>query len=118
MTAPIPLIAGNWKMNGLVGSLDEARAVGAAVGKGGARVAICPPATLIGPMSQALAGSAVLVGAQDCHWEVSGAFPGDLAAEMLAEAGARLVILGHSERRAAYGETDGRVGAKVRAAVR
>jgi triosephosphate isomerase len=118
MTAPTPLIAGNWKMNGLLGSLDEARAVAAGVGKVGARVAICPPATLIGPMSQALAGSAVQVGAQDCHWETSGAFTGDLAAEMLAEAGARLVILGHSERRAAYAESDERVAAKVRAAVR
>jgi triosephosphate isomerase len=117
MTVPTPLIAGNWKMNGLIGSLDEARAVAAAVG-GGPRVAICPPATLIGPMSEALAGSAVLVGAQDCHWEPSGAFTGDLAAEMLAEAGARLVILGHSERRAGYGESDERVAAKVRAAVR
>jgi triosephosphate isomerase len=117
MTVPTPLIAGNWKMNGLIGSLDEARAVAAAVGRG-PRVAICPPATLIGPMSQALTGSAVLIGAQDCHWEVSGAFTGDLSAEMLAEAGARLVILGHSERRAAYGETDDQVAAKVRAAVR
>jgi triosephosphate isomerase len=118
MTVPTPLIAGNWKMNGLIGSLDEARAVAAGVGTQKARVAICPPATLIGPMSQAIAGSAVLVGGQDCHWEVSGAFTGDLAAQMLAEAGARLVILGHSERRAAYGETDERVASKVRAAVR
>jgi triosephosphate isomerase len=117
MTVPTPLIAGNWKMNGLIGSLDEARAVAAAVGRG-PRVAICPPATLIGPMSQALTGSAVQVGAQDCHWEVSGAFTGDLSAEMLAEAGACLVILGHSERRSAYGESDERVAAKVRAAVR
>jgi triosephosphate isomerase len=118
MTVPTPLIAGNWKMNGLIGSLDEARAIAAGVGKGAARVAICPPATLIGPMSQALTGSAVLVGAQDCHWEAAGAFTGDLSAQMLAEAGACLVILGHSERRAAYGETDERVAAKVRAAVR
>jgi triosephosphate isomerase len=117
MTVPTPLIAGNWKMNGLIGSLDEARTVAAAIGRG-PRVAICPPATLIGPMSQALTGSAVLVGAQDCHWETSGAFTGDLSAQMLAEAGARLVILGHSERRAGYGETDERVAAKVRATVR
>jgi triosephosphate isomerase len=118
MTVPRPLIAGNWKMNGLIASLDEARAVAAGVGATTARVALCPPATLIGPMSQALAGSAVLVGAQDCHWEAAGAFTGDIAAEMLAEAGARLVILGHSERRAGYGETDKLVAAKVRAALR
>ena len=118
MTVPTPLIAGNWKMNGLVGSLDEARAVAAGIGKGAARVAICPPATLIAPMSAALAGSAVLVGGQDCRPEPSGAFTGDISAQMLAEAGARLVILGHSERRAGYGESDQLVAAKVRAALR
>jgi triosephosphate isomerase len=69
-------------------------------------------------MSDALAGSAVLVGAQDCHWEVSGAYTGDVSAPMLAEAGARLVILGHSERRAGYGESDELVARKVVAAVR
>jgi triosephosphate isomerase len=123
MTIPRPLIAGNWKMNGMAASLSEARAVAAGVGAagvgaGGARVAICPPATLIGAMREALAGSSVLVGAQDCHPEASGAFTGDLSAEMLAEAGARLVILGHSERRATYGETDALVAAKVHAALR
>ena len=118
MTAPTPLIAGNWKMNGALASLDEARAVAAGLGAGRARVAICPPATLIGPMGQALAGSAVLVGAQDCHSQAFGAFTGDIAAEMLAEAGASLVILGHSERRAGHGETDEQVAAKVRAALR
>ncbi len=118
MTAPTPLIAGNWKMNGLAASLDEARATAAGIGQSRARVAICPPATLIRPMRGALAGSAVLVGAQDCHPQASGAFTGDLSAEMLAEAGARLVILGHSERRAGYGETDALVAAKVHAALR
>ena len=118
MTAPTPLIAGNWKMNGTVSSLGEARAVAAGLGGAPAAVAICPPATLIGPMSEALAGSAVLVGAQDCHCDASGAFTGDLSAEMLADAGASLVILGHSERRAGYGETDADVAAKVLAALR
>ena len=118
MTAPTPLIAGNWKMNGTAASLPEARAVAARVDGRRARVAICPPATLIQRMSEALAGSAVLVGGQDCHREASGAFTGDVSAEMLADAGATLVILGHSERRAGYGETDELVAAKVRAAVR
>ena len=118
MTAPTPLIAGNWKMNGTAASLPEARAVAARVDGRRARVAICPPATLIQRTSEALAGSAVLVGGQDCHREASGAFTGDVSAEMLADAGATLVILGHSERRAGYGETDELVAAKVRAAVR
>ena len=113
-----PLIAGNWKMNGLATSFDEARAVAAGLGGGGPRVAICPPATLIRAMSEALAGSPVLTGGQDCRAEISGAFTGDISAEMLADAGARLVILGHSERRAGHGETDGLVADKVRAALR
>jgi triosephosphate isomerase len=118
MTAPTPLIAGNWKMNGLAGALGEAVAVAAGIGATTARVAICPPATLISRLSQALAGSKVEVGGQDCRSEPSGAFTGDVAAEMLVEAGASLVILGHSERRAGYGETDALVAAKVQAAMR
>jgi triosephosphate isomerase len=81
-------------------------------------VAICPPATLIAAVREAVRGSAVLVGAQDCHWEASGAFTGDVSAGMLAEAGAKLVILGHSERRAGHGETDELVARKVVAALR
>jgi triosephosphate isomerase len=118
MTAPTPLRAGNWKMNGLAGALGEAVAVAAGIGATTARVAICPPATLISRLSQALAGSKVEVGGQDCRSEPSGAFTGDVAAEMLVEAGASLVILGHSERRAGYGETDALVAAKVQAAMR
>lgn len=118
MTAPTPLIAGNWKMNGLAAALGEARAVAAGLGATSARVALCPPATLVERMSAALAGTPVLVGGQDCRAEESGAFTGDISAEMLADAGARLVILGHSERRAGYGETDALVAAKVRAALR
>jgi triosephosphate isomerase len=118
MTAPIPLIAGNWKMNGLEASLAQARATAAGLGTTRARVAICPPATLVSRLAQALAGSSVLTGGQDCRAEVSGAYTGDIAAEMLADAGASLVILGHSERRAGYGETDAVVAAKVLAALR
>src|SRR5258705_4436217 len=102
MTAPTPLIAGNWKMNGLASSLDEARAVAAGAAGAKGRVAICPPSPLIWRLSQALAGSKVEVGAQDCRCEAIGAFTGDVSAEMLADAGATLVILGHSERRAGY----------------
>jgi triosephosphate isomerase (TIM) len=118
MTAPTPLIAGNWKMNGTSASLAEARAVAEGVGECPARVAICPPSILIHRMAQALAGSKVLVGGQDAHWDDCGAFTGDISAEMLADAGARLVILGHSERRSGYRETDEIVANKVRAALR
>ena len=118
MTAPTPLIAGNWKMNGLAASLDEAKAVAAGISRIAGRVALCPPATLVERMSRALAGSAVLVGGQDCSPEAAGAFTGDISAQMLADAGASLVIVGHSERRAGHGETDEIVAAKARAAVR
>ena len=118
MTRPVPLIAGNWKMNGDAASLAEAKAVAAGLGATSARVAICPPATLVSRAAAALKGAAVAVGGQDCRAEASGAFTGDIAAEMLADAGATLVILGHSERRAGYGETDALVAAKVGAALR
>ncbi len=120
MTASRPLIAGNWKMNGLELALDEARTVAAAVDAHppAARVAICPPATLVHRMAQALGGACIEVGGQDCRAEASGAFTGDIAAEMLADAGAGLVILGHSERRAGYGESDALVAAKAQAALR
>ncbi|WP_374659355.1 triose-phosphate isomerase [Phenylobacterium sp.] len=118
MTSPTPLIAGNWKMNGVAASLAEAQAVAAGLGQAKARVAICPPATLVERAASAMEGGPVLVGGQDCRAEASGAFTGDVAAEMLADAGASLVILGHSERRAGYGETDAVVAAKVEAALR
>lgn len=118
MTTPTPLIAGNWKMNGDAAALAEARAMAAGLDGTKARVAICPPATLVSRAAEALKGSAVAVGGQDCRAEASGAFTGDVAAEMLADAGANLVILGHSERRAGYGETDALVAAKVGAALR
>jgi triosephosphate isomerase len=119
LTTPRPLIAGNWKMFGLEASLDEARTVAAALAAKppAARVAICPAATLLHRMADAMAGEAVIVGGQDCHSAVSGPHTGDISAAMLADAGARLVILGHSERRAAYGESDALVSAKVEAAL-
>lgn len=106
-------------MFGLEASLGEARAVAAALAEhpAAARVAICPPATLLHRLSEVLAGESVLVGGQDCHPAPSGAHTGDLSAAMLVDAGARLVILGHSERRAAYGESDALVAAKVETAL-
>lgn len=106
-------------MFGLEASLDEARAVAAAIAARppAARVAICPPATLLHRLSEAMAGESVLVGGQDCHPKPSGAHTGDISAAMLADTGARLVILGHSERRAAYAESDALVAAKVEAAL-
>jgi triosephosphate isomerase len=118
MTAPTPLIAGNWKMNGLAESIAEARAIAEGVGATCVRVAICPPALLISRMAEALEGTKVLIGGQDVHWDDCGAFTGDISAEMLADAGAGLVILGHSERRDAYRESDETVAKKVRAALR
>jgi len=117
MTAPVPLIAGNWKMNGLLASLAEALATAAGLSETTARVAICPPATLTARAASALKDTKVLVGGQDCRAEPSGAFTGDVYAAMLADAGASLVILGHSERRAGYGETDALVAAKTAAAL-
>ena len=101
-----PLIVGNWKMNGDTAAIAEAKAVAAGLADTKVRVALCPPSTLIAQMAWALKGQPVLVGGQDCRSEASGAFTGDIAGEMLADAGATLVILGHSERRAGYAETD------------
>jgi triosephosphate isomerase len=105
-------------MNGVAASLAEAQAIASGIEPAKARVAICPPSTLIARAAEALKNSAVLVGGQDCRAEASGAFTGDVAAEMLVDAGASLVILGHSERRAGYGETDAVVADKVSAALR
>jgi triosephosphate isomerase len=105
-------------MNGLATSLAEAKAVAEGIGDTPARVAICPPATLIALMAAALKGGKVLVGGQDCHCEESGAFTGDVSAAMLADAGAQLVILGHSERRAGYAEGDELIASKVRAVLK
>jgi triosephosphate isomerase len=117
-----PLVAGNWKMNGLSASLAEARRVQERLGEPGlatgADVMICPPATLVAALALQAAGSRLLVGAQDCHGEARGAHTGDIAAEMLKDAGARAVILGHSERRADHGERSGDVRLKVQAAHR
>ncbi len=117
---PRPLVAGNWKMNGLAASLAEAKLVAEelAATPAAAEVALCPPATLIAQMAWQLKGTAVAVGGQDCRAEEKGAFTGDIAAEQIKDAGASLVIVGHSERRAGHGETSEDVAAKAQAAVR
>jgi len=119
MKQSVKLIAGNWKMNGTAGSLAEAAALQQALAAEPAacRVALCPPATLIDRLAVTVKGGAVEVGGQDCHAEASGAFTGSISAEMLKDAGATLVILGHSERRAGFGETDADVAAKTEAAL-
>ncbi|MCB1547050.1 MAG: triose-phosphate isomerase [Hyphomicrobiaceae bacterium] len=114
------LVAGNWKMNGLAGarSVAEAVAQGVAGGDPGADLLICPPATLIAPLAQACQGTRVAIGGQDCHPLASGAHTGDVAAEMLKDAGASMVIVGHSERRSDHGETSAEVCRKAEAAHR
>jgi triosephosphate isomerase (TIM) len=116
-----PLIAGNWKMNGLKGSLGEFEAMlaGAAGVAAKADLLVCPPATLIASFAEKVRGvTAFTVGAQDCHSKASGAHTGDISAEMLADAGATAVIVGHSERRADHGESDVLVRQKAEAAWR
>jgi triosephosphate isomerase len=114
-----PLVAGNWKMNGLGASVAElGKMTHGAAGLSEVDLMICPPATLIAGFATVAAGSRLTIGAQDCHAEASGAFTGDLAAEMLRDAGATAVIIGHSERRAYHHESDAQVRAKAQAAWR
>ena len=116
-----PLIAGNWKMNGLKASMAEFEAMlaGAAGVAGKADLLVCPPATLIAAFAEKARGSKSLaIGAQDCHPKASGAHTGDISAEMLADAGASAIIVGHSERRADHGESDALVRQKAEAAWR
>jgi len=110
------LIAGNWKMNGLEASLEEVRALVRGLNaRPGVEVLVCPPATLLARVAAAAAGSALAVGGQDCHAKPSGAFTGDVSAEMLRDAGAGWTIVGHSERRQYHGESDATVAAKAEA---
>lgn len=117
-----PLVAGNWKMHGLKGALEQALKVRDAVAAAdfGAEtdVMICPPATLVMVLGELSGGGRLLVGGQDCHTAVQGAHTGDTSAEMLKDAGASAVIVGHSERRADHGEMDRDVRAKAVAAHR
>src|SRR5262245_27603285 len=114
-----PLVAGNWKMNGLRSSAAEfTRIVEGAQKLAAVDLMICPPATLLVLFAAAAKGTPVLIGAQDCHAEPSGAFTGDLSAEMLKDAGASAVIVGHSERLSYHHETDADVRSKALAARR
>lgn len=113
-----PLVAGNWKMNGLSGSVAELSKMTAGAGGLKADLMVCPPATLVAAFAKAAQGSPIAIGGQDCHAAASGAHTGDIAAEMLADAGATAVIVGHSERRTDHHETDAQVKAKALAAWR
>src|SRR3954452_15846870 len=121
-----PLIAGNWKMNGLKASRSEFDAMVAEAGSviANADLLVCPPATLLASFAEQTRGilpadqKALALGAQDCHPNPAGAHTGDISAEMLADAGASFVILGHSERRADHAESDALVRQKTQAAWR
>jgi triosephosphate isomerase (TIM) len=113
-----PLIAGNWKMNGLKASVAEFEAMlaGASTAAAKADLLVCPPATLIAAFAEKARGSrTIAIGAQDCHPKASGAHTGDISAEMLGDAGASAIIVGHSERRADHGESDVLVRQKAEA---
>ncbi len=111
------LAAGNWKMNGTMASLAEVTALLEAHPKPACEMLLCPPATLISAMAAAAKGTALKVGAQDCHAKPQGAHTGDISVAMLRDAGATHVIVGHSERRTDHGETDALVRAKAEAAI-
>jgi triosephosphate isomerase len=115
-----PLIAGNWKMNGVKSSVAELGQMMAGTGELWRKVdlLICPPATLVMTFAVVALGSHIRIGAQDCHPKASGAHTGDISAEMLADLGAAAVIVGHSERRADHGESDALVRQKAEAAWR
>ncbi|MBM6595748.1 triose-phosphate isomerase [Microvirga pudoricolor] len=118
---PRPLVAGNWKMNGLKASaevLDQIKAGYDDALKGRVDLAICPPATLVAAFAEKTAGSGIGIGGQDCHAKESGAYTGNIAAKMLKDGGAAYVIVGHSERRQYERETDADVRAKAEAAHR
>jgi triosephosphate isomerase len=119
MMARRPLIAGNWKMHGLRSASAELdKIVAGARGLPDVELMVCPPATLIVSFAAIASGSGVLIGGQDCHALASGSNTGDISAEMLKDAGAVAVIVGHSERRHYHGETDAAVRAKAEAAQR
>jgi triosephosphate isomerase len=112
-----PIVAGNWKMNT---TLPEARDLARALrpllsGLAGVEVAVCPPFISLAAVGEALRGSPIALGAQNCHYEARGAFTGEISPLMLADLGCRYVILGHSERRTYFGESDELVARKVAA---
>jgi len=120
MSARHPLVAGNWKMNLTV---PEARALAGQVVEAAGRLAgvkfiLAPPFTALAAVAEVLEGSPVGLAAQNLHWEDKGAFTGEVSGPMLTDAGCLYVLVGHSERRQYFAETDETVGRKVRAALR
>jgi triosephosphate isomerase len=117
MTNPTPLVAGNWKMNGHRADLSIVAEISKAISQDAmaCELAICLPATLIAEASRITTDTGLAIGAQDCHAAEKGAHTGDLSASMLADAGATMIIVGHSERRADHGESDGDVRRKASA---
>jgi triosephosphate isomerase len=114
-----PLVAANWKMNGLKDSIAELeRIIAGARSLPAVDLVVCPPATLVASFASKAKGTSVAIGGQDCHAEAAGAYTGDISAEMLSDAGATAVIVGHSERRHYHGESDAQVRAKAMAARR
>jgi len=116
MRWPRPIVFGNWKMHGL---RAEARELAAALadhaGRRTATLGVFPPYTVLGEVAAQLEGSGILVGGQDCHGEVKGAFTGSISAPMLKDLGATAVLVGHSERRHGLGESNALVRAKAMA---
>jgi len=115
-----PLVVGNWKMHG---GVSEARTLATAIRDGlkrprGVEVAVCPPFTALAAVAEVLTGSPIAWGGQNCHWEDKGAFTGEIAPGMLTELGCRYVLLGHSERRHFFRETDEEINHKITAALR
>src|SRR5687767_10932174 len=112
-----PLIAGNWKMNlDLKGSVELVRALAAGLPSNGdgPEVLVAPPFTALSVVAEALKGSKIRLGAQDLHWEASGAYTGEVSAAMIKDAGCSAVIIGHSERRRLFGDTDANIAKKLK----
>ena len=110
------LAAGNWKMNGTRATLSELEALQKLLPADAPDVLICPPAPLLIAAQQIVEGTKIAIGAQDCHTANGGAFTGDISAPMIADTGARHVIIGHSERRTGHAEQDADIAAKAQAA--